>query len=382
MRFKITIILPIFNVENYVEKALNSIINQTIGVENLEVIMVDDCSTDRSGEIINEYADNYENFEAIHLSKNSGAPGEGKNIGIKKASSDYIMFLDPDDFYEKDACEILYKKIKETGADFVSGTYKINNNGKKSTVNLNNIFKNQKQIEINSLDDFPEILYTGPVMLSKIFNKKFILDNNISFPPHIPAEDNVFFLNSIFNAKKVIFIKKPIFTYFKRKTSMTQDISIKSLTNFLKAQKIVFNTFKENNKEKYYDYYYITKLDHYLNYIFLIKNIEVENIEHIYEEMKWFLEIAISMHIVPKNYFNQLLFEFLLKKEFNNVLVLKKLFDNQKSKFKKLESEIKDLKRSENSLNEKIAILKTNKGWFKYKIKKLYSDVKLKLRKK
>ncbi|MEM5623798.1 glycosyltransferase [Bacillus thuringiensis] len=65
----ISVILPIYNVEMYIEECLNSLVNQTIGVENLEVIMVNDCSTDNTGKFLDQYAENYNNFKAIHLEK-------------------------------------------------------------------------------------------------------------------------------------------------------------------------------------------------------------------------------------------------------------------------------------------------------------------------
>ena len=130
--YKISIILPIFNVEDYIKDALKSIVNQTIGLEHLEVIMVDDCSTDKSGEIMDEYANKYENFTAIHLPENSGAAGKPRNVGMEKATGDYLMFLDPDDYYTDNACEILYNKIVEEDVDIVFGKYYVQyENGKK-----------------------------------------------------------------------------------------------------------------------------------------------------------------------------------------------------------------------------------------------------------
>ena len=97
MNEKISIILPIFNVGPHLKGGIDSLINQTIGNENLEIIMVDDCSTDESGKIIDEYDEKYECCRAIHLEKNTGAANGPRNRGIEESTGDYIMFLDPDE---------------------------------------------------------------------------------------------------------------------------------------------------------------------------------------------------------------------------------------------------------------------------------------------
>ena len=121
--FKISIILPVFNVEKYVVRAFDSILNQTIGFENLEVIFVDDCSTDNSASIIQNFVNKYDNVKYFGLDKNSGAAGKPRNLGIEKANADYLMFLDPDDVYLDCACEQLYYEIIHNDVDVVSGNF-------------------------------------------------------------------------------------------------------------------------------------------------------------------------------------------------------------------------------------------------------------------
>ena len=89
MKDKISIILPIFNVGPHLRGGIDSLINQTIGNENLEIIMVDDCSTDESGKIIDEYDEKYDCCKAIHLEKNTGAANGPRNRGIEECSGDY-----------------------------------------------------------------------------------------------------------------------------------------------------------------------------------------------------------------------------------------------------------------------------------------------------
>ena len=115
--YYLTMIIPVFNSDDCLDVAVNSVINQTIGFENIELIIVDDCSTDNTRDMIKDYEEKYPNIKGIFLHKNNGGAGIPRNIGIKDASSKYLMFMDADDEYEKDACEIFYNKIvkRETG---------------------------------------------------------------------------------------------------------------------------------------------------------------------------------------------------------------------------------------------------------------------------
>ena len=119
--YKISIIIPVFNVEDYLENAFNSLLNQTIGFENLEIIFVDDASTDNSPQIIKEYSDMHDNVISIFLYENSGNACHPRNVGMNQSTSDYFMFLDPEEILLTNACELLYDNIVFAGWDMVSG---------------------------------------------------------------------------------------------------------------------------------------------------------------------------------------------------------------------------------------------------------------------
>lgn len=200
-KYKISIILPIFNVEKYLKAALDSIINQTIGFENLEVIMVDDCSTDESGKIIDEYANKYENFIAIHLDENTGTAGTPRNIGLDRASSDYVMFLDPDDEFMPDICEKLYRILLENDADAV-------------IANAITILGGNEVIDITYPNKFYEIncnnkdlnQYKPFRVWGTLFKKRILDENNLRFIPVSTNEDSHFNLNFYFHSNKMIYL--------------------------------------------------------------------------------------------------------------------------------------------------------------------------------
>ena len=108
--YLISVIIPVYNAEKHLENAISSIINQSIEFKNIELILIDDNSNDKSQEIIKNYAKTYDNIISIYSNKNHGFPGFGRNQGIKNATADYIMFLDNDDEYDVDM-KLLRKKM-------------------------------------------------------------------------------------------------------------------------------------------------------------------------------------------------------------------------------------------------------------------------------
>ncbi|WP_308355137.1 glycosyltransferase family 2 protein [Priestia aryabhattai] len=120
---KISIVIPVYNVENYIQETIDSILNQTMGVHHFEVIFINDGSTDDSHQIIDKYISEYENFKAIHCLESSGAAGKPRNIGIKQARGKYVLFADPDDVFLPDACTTLYRFAEEHESEIVIGTF-------------------------------------------------------------------------------------------------------------------------------------------------------------------------------------------------------------------------------------------------------------------
>ena len=114
---KVSIIVPVYNVEKYLTKCLDSLVNQTLS--DIEIIVVNDGSPDNSKKIIESYSEKYSNIIPYFSEKNHGYPGFGRNIGLNTATSDYIMFMDNDDEYDVNMCETLYETIINENADIV-----------------------------------------------------------------------------------------------------------------------------------------------------------------------------------------------------------------------------------------------------------------------
>lgn len=251
--YKLSIILPVFNVKDTIDKSFNSILNQTIGFNNLEIIFVDDCSTDGSDEIIKKYSKEYPNVKCFFLEKNSGIAGKPRNIGIEKSTTDYLMFLDSDDVFLENACELLYNNITENDLDMVSANYNVHRN---SEITLNDWsyinLKENESIQVKSIDEKPNLLMTVPSVWCKIYKREFIIENNIRFPVGIPGEDLVFVSETLLKASGIKFINKPVVNYIPRddsNESVTSKKDKKLLSGYLKAYTQLYWKLYEYNED-------------------------------------------------------------------------------------------------------------------------------------
>ena len=227
-KYLISVIVPVFNSENYIHNTFDSIKNQSIGFENIELIFVDDYSTDNSRKIIKSYSNKYSNVKCFLLDENSGFGGQPRNMGIKNAPSDYIMFLDSDDIFYPDACEKLYKEIHDKNLDLVFGYYVTDVDGVKS----NHIFFDDN-FRICDIYENSDILKYPPAIMSKIYKKSIILENDINFPIGIPGEDLVFSTNYFLHAQGIEYINFPVFEYIIRNSSNEKSVSYERNKSYL-----------------------------------------------------------------------------------------------------------------------------------------------------
>lgn len=250
--YKISIIVPVFNVEDTLQDALDSIKNQSIGFENLEVIFVDDKSTDDSSNIIRDFSKRYDNVKSICLSENSGFAGKPRNVGIENATAPYLMFLDPDDIFLEDACEVLYDNITENDLELVSGNYNINRDEKTVRNNWGIVkLEDGESSQVRCIDENFNLILTTPSVWSKIFKKEFILKENIEFLVGVPAQDLVFVSESLLKANGIKFINTPVVEYIPRQSgdSVTSKKSKSVLAGFIKSYTAVYNIAKDYNED-------------------------------------------------------------------------------------------------------------------------------------
>lgn len=180
---KISVIIPIYNCEDYIKQCLDSIKDQSLN--DIEIICIDDASTDNSLEIINNFSKKDKRIKCIRQSKNCGA-GPARNRGLELARGEYISFVDSDDFIiDNKAYEKLYEIATTNYADVVSANMKVYNNDK--------LEKNSFIKDINSNSQINPEDYGIPWYFQKnLYKKQFLEEKNIKFPDYRSGEDPVF----------------------------------------------------------------------------------------------------------------------------------------------------------------------------------------------
>ena len=212
---KISIIIPVYNVEKFLSKSLNSVICQTL--KDIEIICIDDCSSDSSLKILEKYALKDSRFKIIKQIKNEGQ-GVARNKALDLATGEYIMFLDPDDWLEINACEILYNEITKCDDDICIFNYKSCTLSKENerveilitSERLKTFPKNCNGI---SLSNFKELTIDFAAIWCQIYKKDFLYRINARFTPTRTCEDNPFFFNTLCNANTVSVINIPLYNY-------------------------------------------------------------------------------------------------------------------------------------------------------------------------
>ena len=208
---KISIIVPIYNAEKYLEEALESLINQSL--KDIEIICVNDGSTDKSLEILQKYAKKDKRVKI--LSQTNKGQSAARNTGIKVATGEYIGFLDADDWAESNTFEELYSNAN--GSDISVCSILACNNGIKNNNDpylSTDIFPKSFEKKAFSAQECKNFIFRISVTpWNKIYKKDFLTKNSIYFAEGINFEDNIFFLETFLNASSIRLLKKPLINY-------------------------------------------------------------------------------------------------------------------------------------------------------------------------
>ncbi|MDD6388172.1 MAG: glycosyltransferase family 2 protein [Bacilli bacterium] len=229
---KISIIVPVYNAQKYLKKCINSIINQTY--KNIEILLINDGSIDNSLEICKEYEK--KDSRIIVINKKNKGVSNTRNVGIKKSTGDYIVFIDSDDWFELDAIETMYNIIKEKNLDMVRFNYQINGKPQTSYTNVT---------------DFEKNILNGNIpayVCIFIFKKQFI--KNILFKEDISMmEDTTFIVELLEKKPKLLLSDKVIYNYYLREDSLSRGKKNykKNIKDILKVNKYINEILKHND---------------------------------------------------------------------------------------------------------------------------------------
>ena len=203
MKSKISVIVPAYNAEKYIIECLNSIENQTY--QNVEIIVVDDGSTDNTYTVVEEYAKNRNNIILFH--QENGGVCAARNKGIEISSGEYITFLDADDYFLTDTLQVLFDTITSRNADIVGGTV-VNEDTSGSPDDVEPVIWSGEQGLINALNDHP-FTYSS---CGKLFKRDFLNSTRFVNGKRI-HEDSFFVFCMMVKQPKVVIVNKPVYIY-------------------------------------------------------------------------------------------------------------------------------------------------------------------------
>lgn len=256
-KYKVSIIVPVYKVEKYLDRCINSLVNQTL--KDIEIILVDDGSPDKCPEICDGYMNKYANIKVIHK-KNEGL-GVACNSGMKIATGEYIAFCDSDDWVDKGMYEQMYKAALDYNADIVYTGLKRVNSSKEVKEYLSHpkqleIYKGSNAIETVLLDfisSSPADKLDHRFQVSAkvcLYRHSILINNNCSFVSEriLPSEDLIFNLSVIDHVNCVCFIPAYFYNYFQNDKSITSTIKPNHFRNMINTANYIFNLL---NKEQY-----------------------------------------------------------------------------------------------------------------------------------
>jgi len=319
-KYEISIIIPVYNNEKIIHRTLKSIINQSIGLDYLEVLLINDCSKDNTALVLDDYARKYDNFKVIHINESTGAAGTPRNIGIKESNANYLIFLDHDDFFELNAIEKLYDLIIKNEVDVVYGVWAEIIEGKL----YNRYYPELEDGYFNNLNEYDKLIaHPAPSIWTKLFKKDFLVENNILFPT-ILGEDAIFLSKALIKANGILFLNDEIICYHDLSDeSTTNNVTLKYLTEGFVSEIYMFDYYKDLGKEQYYKYRTEGIIDFFI-YQFLNSNLNDQEIESLFDLFHSFCKIIDYYDAKPKQIQNRFIYNFILGEDLISTIEFKK----------------------------------------------------------
>lgn len=250
----ISVIVPVYNVEKYLNRCIDSILNQTL--KQIEIILVDDGSTDNSPIICDEYCERYENIRVIH--KENNRVSSARNDGIKIATGKYISLVDSDDWIEPNMLEEMYSKAEEFHTDITMCDLRKVGIESEYTVSqpIREGYYDKKMIEaelFSCLIMFENIELPPTISnCTCLFKHKFLIENNLFYDEDIHyCEDSIFGSKAMYNANGFYYMKNRYFyNYFYNPNSTTSTCNMKKWDSYL----IINQRLKEYFKDSRFDF--------------------------------------------------------------------------------------------------------------------------------
>lgn len=290
---KLSIIIPMYNAEKYIERCLDSIIKQ-LGEED-ELIIVDDGSTDHSPQICDKYGKKYSNLKVIH--QKNGGEGAARNMGVSAACGDYIMYVDADDFVDQYMIQcikstvhdsydvILFEYIEEDGNIFEKKYQKENIQTHVYTRKDHNKFV---QANFLNQDIVCNCNFNMRSVWAKMYRKEFLIKNHIKFDENVQiGEDMIYTLKVYETSNKILCVEYPVYHYYFRNINSITNRYKPDLEHIISSYEDKITPWLKKHKEyrKYHAYYRLNDIILYLKYDFYHKK-NMENHNELNKRMK------------------------------------------------------------------------------------------------
>lgn len=241
---KLSIIVPVYNMasDGKLEYCLNSLIRQTIS--DYEILAVDDCSTDRSLEILRTYEQRYPEKIKVIASPVNKKQGGAKNLGLLQAKGEWIGFIDSDDWITDDFYERLLQKAEESGADMVGCDYHLTS---EHSMEIGQVVHNNRMEQTGELthDKYASLILDGGSLVVKIYRREIILDYPNRFPEGIFYEDNAISNSFMLRAKHFEYIPEPLYYYYQHDSSTVHTITEKRCEDRMQAARVMVHEAEE-----------------------------------------------------------------------------------------------------------------------------------------
>ncbi len=319
---KVSIVVPVYNVEKYLNQCLESLINQTL--KDIEIVCVDDYSTDNSLKILQEYA---KGDSRIKIIKNSFPKGRNwggtRNLALDNATGEYIMFLDSDDWYELDACEKAYNHVSNNDNDFAYFNFKF-------FYEDTGVF-NIDDTRLNCLSEFsseggesnnfsfreiktPKSLSYGECWY-KIYSNKFLKKHNIRFPEYKMMEDIPFYIQVITCAESISILDEPLYIYRQRANSSLRNPD--DIMDLFETREMAYKTILATKNQLLIKYYPATYINSLLGFYKRYRKTKIKkqyfhkmkecflyfNQNHNINELKEYIKYKEYRKVLKYNYF-------------------------------------------------------------------------------
>ena len=241
---KISVIIPCYNVSEYIDRCLTSIISQTIGTASLEIICVDDASTDNTWQKLQQWEQSYpEQIILIHC-ENNARQGTARNIGLNYASSDWISFIDSDDWIEPDYFEKMYYIGEKINCDIVTCQSVRDSSCNLSLLDNRKTGKDNRYMIIDSIDKrklFITLRSMEYTAWGKLIRRSLLIENSILFPEHLTYEDTYWGSLLHLYTGKVYFLEERLYHYFVNEHSTVLKMDSEHHIDLLTVQLMLWN---------------------------------------------------------------------------------------------------------------------------------------------